>query len=135
MPRILIADDDASIRNMLRDALVSVGYDVIEAGDGEEALRRAREDGPDLILLDFGMPKLHGLECLSRLKGSSDTRNVPVLAVTGFSRMEDRIAASAAGVDGFLPKPLIPRDLIEAVKAFVDPPGTRREFGVGDTGF
>jgi DNA-binding response OmpR family regulator len=128
MARILIADDDESLRDMLRDALVSAGYEVIEAGDGEEALRRVTEDRPDLILLDFGMPKLHGLEALSLLKGSNETKHVPVLAVTGSSGVEDRIAASVAGVDGFIAKPLIPRDLIDAVEAFVGPSGSRGAF-------
>jgi len=121
MAVVLIADDDAAIRAIYAKALTHAGYEVIEATDGEEALERARRDAPDLIILDFSMPKRSGLDCLAELKGDRATREVPVIALTGFSGIENRVAASASGADAFLAKPVEPREVIDAVEAFIGP--------------
>jgi CheY-like chemotaxis protein len=121
MAVVLIADDDAAIRTIYAKALTHAGYDIMEAADGEEALDRARKDAPDLIILDFSMPKRSGLECLAELKADRMTREIPVIALTGFSGIESRVAASASGADAFLAKPVEPRDVIDAVEAFIGP--------------
>jgi len=124
MPRILLAEDDASARGVLRSALLREGYEVLEAGDGETALRLARETLPDLILLDFSMPRLHGLDCLRTLKSGRQTRGIPIIALTGHSNMGVRAEASIAGADAFLAKPAELMDVIAAVEALVrSPPG------------
>jgi len=121
MPLILVAEDDASLRQILCTALLFAGFGVLEAEDGVEALRRTEEEKPDLILMDFGMPKMSGLECTALIKSRPEMRGTPIVAVTGFISIEERAAASVAGVDAFLPKPVDPRDVIAAVEAFVGP--------------
>lgn len=121
MPRILIAEDDDATRDVFRATLTHAGYEVIEAVDGEEALTRAREEKPDLILLDFSMPRMTGLDCLKVLKSEDETRRIPVIAVTAHSEMQYRIDASLAGCDGFLAKPVEPFEIVKVVETFAGP--------------
>lgn len=118
MFRVLIAEDDEATRDMLRTTLTHAGYEIVEAADGEEALAVARQTRPNLVLLDFTMPRLGGLDCLRILKSQPETRGIPIVAVTGHGEIEYRIDASLAGCDGFLAKPVEPGEIVRVVQTF-----------------
>jgi two-component system cell cycle response regulator DivK len=111
MRRILIAEDKATSRELLRTVLEKNGYAVSEAGDGEEALRTARAEVPDLILLDLQMPRRNGYEVLGELRKDKRFVAVPIVAVTASAMQGDREKALAAGFSGYLTKPLSLADL------------------------
>lgn len=112
---ILIADDRPSSRELLRTVLERVGYDVIEAADGEAALEQARSRRPDLILLDLQMPKLDGYEVLAHLRADPAFEKVPVLALTASAMRGDREKILEAGFTDYLSKPAGTEALREAV--------------------
>jgi CheY-like chemotaxis protein len=114
-PLILIADDRASSRELLRTVLERSGYAVIEAADGEAALEEAQNGHPDLILLDMQMPKLDGYGVLARLRAEERFRTLPVLALTASAMSGDREKIMAAGFTDYLSKPAGPELLREAV--------------------
>lgn len=114
-PRVLIVEDDPSIRRGLVDALAFHGYAVSEAADGEAAVRRALEDGPDLVLLDCMLPKQSGLEALRRMRHARPT--LPVILVTALGGEDDRVAGLARGADDYIVKPFSVRELIARVEA------------------
>lgn len=120
--RILIADDRASSRELLRTVLERSGYEVIEAGDGQEALARAREASPDLILLDLQMPKLDGYGVLAELRGDARFRHLPICALTASAMRGDREKILAAGFTDYLSKPAGPELLREAVARLLSHP-------------
>jgi DNA-binding response OmpR family regulator len=122
VPRILVVEDNPATRDIFGTALRHAGYDVLLAGDGETALQTARQEQPDLILLDFSLPKLDGLACLRILKLEEVTKKIPVIAVTAHGQIEYRIQASTAGADGYLAKPVDPREVVAAVEALVGRP-------------
>lgn len=86
MKKILLMDDDTSLRQLYKLELERRGYTVIEAGDGEEGLEKVAFEKPDLILLDIMMPKLDGVATLGRLKVETTTQNIPVVMLTNFGQ-------------------------------------------------
>lgn len=102
---ILIADDRPTSRELLRTVLERVGYSVLEAGDGEEAVEQARIHLPDLILLDLQMPKLDGYAALEQIRALPGFDKVPVLALTASAMRGDREKIMAAGFTDYLSKP------------------------------
>jgi CheY-like chemotaxis protein len=115
-PLILIADDRASSRELLRTVLERAGYDVIEAEDGEVAVERARTGSPDLILLDLQMPKLDGYGVLAALRADERFRTLPVLALTASAMSGDREKILESGFTDYLSKPAGPDKLRESVE-------------------
>jgi CheY-like chemotaxis protein len=113
--RILIADDRASSRELLRLVLARAGYEVIEAEDGIDALERARAANPDLILLDLQMPRLDGYGTLAELRREERFRTLPILALTASAMRGDREKILAAGFTDYLSKPAGPDQLRETV--------------------
>ncbi len=105
-PRVLITDDNPTNVRILRARLAGEGYDIVTAGDGEEALAVARETRPDLILLDVMMPKLDGLEVCRRLKAMPDFPFTPIIIVTAMTDAKDVVAGLEAGADEHLGKPV-----------------------------
>jgi two-component system cell cycle response regulator DivK len=118
--RILVVEDNPLNLKLVRDVLQFAGYDVIEAKSGEEGLRVAQQDPPDLVLMDLQLPGIDGTETLRRLRQGSLGRDVPVVAVTAFAMAEDRERASLAGFDGFVEKPISVRELPGQVEAFIN---------------
>lgn len=116
---ILIADDNADNRTILEARLASKGYALVSACDGEEALARAREHKPDLILLDIMMPKLSGYEVCQRLKSQESTRAIPILMVTALNETGDIEKAVSAGCDDFLTKPVNHLELKTRVRSLL----------------
>ncbi|HLF92097.1 MAG TPA: HD domain-containing phosphohydrolase [Planctomycetota bacterium] len=117
--RILIVDDEAIHRRFMRKALVSQGYWVQEAADGQEALDTVAAAPPDLILLDLQMPRLDGFEVCARLKADPLTRLLPIVIVTSLDQLPDRIRALDLGVDDFLNKPVNVTELRTRVRALL----------------
>jgi DNA-binding response OmpR family regulator len=118
-PRILLVDDDAAVRSAVSGALAGEGYDVDCLGDAEEALRQALAAPPSLVLLDVTMPRLDGWELCEILRRQSQTRDVPVLFLTGRTDVRDRITAMQVGGTDFISKPFHARDLRAKVRALV----------------
>ena len=118
--RILVVEDNPLNLKLVRVVLQPAGYDVIEAQSGEEALRVAQEDPPDLVLMDLQLPGIDGTETLHRLRQGPLARDVPVIAVTAFAMAEDRQRAALAGFDGYVEKPISVRELPGQIEAFLD---------------
>jgi two-component system cell cycle response regulator DivK len=117
--RILVVEDNPLNLKLVRVVLQPAGYDVIQAQSGEEALRVAQEDPPDLVLMDLQLPGIDGTETLHRLRQGPLARDVPVVAVTAFAMAEDRERAALAGFDGFVEKPISVRDLPGQIETFL----------------
>ena len=123
---ILIVDDDASIRRLIATTLEDVsGYRMSEAGDGEEAVRRARDVQPSIVFLDIDMPRLNGIETCRRLKSEPSTADATVVMLTGDSEIEAEKEARRAGADLFLTKPFSPLHLLRLVDRLGDRPPQR----------
>jgi two-component system, cell cycle response regulator DivK len=118
-PTVLVADDNPDQRALYVDILTHAGYVVIEARDGAEAIQRAREDRPALILMDVTMPGTSGWNAVRALRDQLETQSIPVITITGLSATRDRDASFAAGCDAYLSKPVSPRRLLEEVRRFV----------------
>lgn len=118
--RILVVEDNPLNLKLVRDVLQFAGYDVVEAKSGEEGLRVAQQDPPDLVLMDLQLPGIDGTETLRRMREGSIGRDVPVVAVTAFAMAEDRERASRAGFDGFVEKPISVRELPATIEAFLE---------------
>jgi DNA-binding response OmpR family regulator len=112
--RILIVDDEVSIRNLVRSYLESEGYNVLEADNGEKAVRLTREQSPDLVVLDVGMPLLDGIEALREIRTFSD---VYVVMLTARAEEVDKLIGLSVGADDYLTKPFSPRELVARIKA------------------
>ena len=115
--RVLIVDDDRSLREALRRALVLGGYDTVSAANGREALAQVAEASPDALVLDIGLPDLDGLEVCRRLRG--DGNRVPVLMLTARDAIEDRIDGLDAGADDYLVKPFDVGELKARLRALL----------------
>jgi len=114
--KILIADDDPDIRDVLKITLSEENYDVIEAGNGEEALAAINLKTPDLVLLDYQMPILNGMEVCKMIKKDILLRHLPVLMVTGKGEISDRIDGLDSGADDYIVKPFEPRELLARIR-------------------
>jgi CheY-like chemotaxis protein len=116
---ILLAEDDRILRKAGEATLKKKGYTVIAAVDGEDALAKAREHKPDLILLDVIMPKLQGFEVLASLKRDSSTRDIPVIMLSNLQEESDIRKAADAGALGYLVKSNVQLDTLTAKVAEV----------------
>jgi len=114
--KILIVEDIAMNRRLIRDILTYHGYEVIEAENGEEAVRIAREQKPDLIIMDLQMPVMNGYEAIKVLKSDPVTKNIKILAVTSFAMAGDREKALETGADDYISKPINTRELPKVVE-------------------
>lgn len=103
--KILVVDDVEFNRDLIVQLLAD-DYQVIEAADGEEGVRRAVQDKPDLILMDLGLPLLDGWEATRKLKAHSESKHIPVIAITSHAMVGDELKAREAGCDEYLAKPI-----------------------------
>ncbi len=117
--RILVVEDQEDNRAILRDLLQSVGYELIEAVNGEEALSMAVKHKPDLILMDIQLPVVDGYEATRRIKAEPALKGIPVIAVTSYALSGDEEKAREAGCDDYVTKPFSPRDLLAKVQAYL----------------
>lgn len=118
---ILIIDDDADIRDVVRIALVQAGFQTQDAGDGRDGLAAVARIKPDLVVLDIGLPEMDGLEVCRTVRVTSD---VPILFLTAQGDEIDRIVGLEMGADDYLAKPFSPRELVARVKAILRRGGT-----------
>lgn len=124
MTTILIVDDDRAMVGMVAALLGEEGYDVATAYDGEQAIRRHRDDQPDLVVLDRRLPRVDGDEVCRQIRASGDT---PILMLTGEKGSEERAKLLDAGADDYLEKPFAPKELRARVRALLRRGGgTRR---------
>lgn len=106
MKKVLVADDKATSRELVRTVLEKCGYEVFEAADGVEALERARELHPDLIILDLHMPGVGGIGVVRELRLDAQFASTPIMALTASAMQGDQERALSAGFTGYLSKPI-----------------------------
>ncbi|MEW5928581.1 MAG: response regulator [Gemmatimonadota bacterium] len=121
---VLLVEDNEDNRTVYRTILEHFGYEVIEARNGEDGVRMAREDRPDLILMDISIPLIDGWEATKILKGDPETSTIPIIALTAHALATDRAKAQEVGCDGYLAKPCEPRRVVAEVEKFI---GSGRE--------
>jgi two-component system phosphate regulon response regulator PhoB len=115
--RLLIVEDDASLAELLQFHFTREEFDVVHTPDGEEALLLARERTPDIVLLDWMVEGLSGIEVCRRLRRSPETQNVPIIMLTARGEEEDRVRGLETGADDYVTKPFSPRELVARVGA------------------
>lgn len=125
-PLVLLVEDYADAREMYSEYLEYSGFDVVQAANGREALQRAAERAPDIVLMDLSLPVMDGWEATRRLKADPRTAAVPVVALTGHALAGISEGARQAGCDAFITKPCLPDDLVTAIRRVLDEHGARR---------
>jgi CheY-like chemotaxis protein len=123
---VLLVEDNEDNRTVYRTILEHFGYQVIEARNGEEGVRIARERLPDLILMDISIPVIDGWEATRILKEGETTSHIPIIALTAHALAADRAKAEVVGCDGYLAKPCEPRRVVAEVERFI---GAGKEVG------
>jgi len=119
-PLVLLAEDFEDARELYRDYLEYSGFTVETATNGREAIDRALELMPDLILMDASMPVLDGWQATKELKANAATKHIPILALTAHAFDDARQEAKSVGCDGFVTKPCLPDDLVAKVRATLE---------------
>lgn len=119
-PRVLLVDDYPDAREMYAEYLDFSGFAVIEAANGMEALQRAADTQPDIILMDLSLPVMDGWEATRRLKADKRTEHIPVVALTGHALAGISEGAKRAGCDAFVTKPCLPEDLVKEIRKVLD---------------
>ena len=116
-PRILVVEDDPAVRLSLRLAGQKEGFEVAEAADGEEALLRIAEIRPDVVLLDWMLPLVSGIEVCRQIRRAPQTRTLPVIMLTARGEEADRVRGLNSGADDYIVKPFSPSELVARVRA------------------
>lgn len=117
--RILIVEDESAIREMVGFALGRAGFDMVEAEDASAAQERIAEQLPDLILLDWMLPGISGIDLARRLKRDDFTKAIPIILLTARGEEDDKISGLEAGADDYVTKPFSPRELMARIKAVI----------------
>ena len=124
MPKILLVEDQKVIRDSLSRRLQRRDYEVIVAVNGEQGVRMAQSEAPDLILMDMGLPVLDGWEATRQLKAAPATRSIPIIAVTAHTTAADRDKAFEAGCDEFVAKSIDFAQLMLRIRGLLGKPAT-----------
>jgi len=114
--RILVVDDDPDIRDVLKLTLAEENYTILEAEDGEEALKIINSRPLDLVILDYKIPKLDGRQVLRRVKDDLLLRHLPIIMLTGKGELEDKVGGLDAGADDYITKPFEPKELLARIR-------------------
>ena len=128
-PAVLVVDDEAAIRDMMRFALEQAGMHVQSAANAHEALLSISEKRPDIILMDWMMPGVSGIELTRRLRKDSYSKDIPIIMLTARVTEDDKVAGLDAGTDDYVIKPFSPRELIARIRAVL-----RRSSPVDESG-
>ena len=115
--KILVVEDDKDLISLIKFNLKSEGFNVLLSPNGEDGLFTAKEEKPDLILLDWMLPILSGIEVLQRLKNNKDTKSIPVIFITAKGEENDKIRGLNSGADDYIVKPFSTKELIARIKA------------------
>jgi DNA-binding response OmpR family regulator len=118
--RILLADDDPGLRRLIGTTLGTEDFEVLHAVDGEEALRVARQQHPELVLLDVNMPKLDGFQVCQYLKADPETSGIKIVMITARATDDDRARGREVGADDYFIKPFSPIQLLNKVYALLE---------------
>lgn len=124
MARVLVIEDNAANMRLATFLLESEGHVVLSAADAEIGLTIARDDNPDLVLMDIQLPGMDGLQATALLKGDAATRDIPVVALTALAMKGDEERIRAAGCDGYIAKPLAYRNFLTVVNAHLGAAGS-----------
>jgi two-component system, cell cycle response regulator DivK len=119
-PLVLVVEDYQDAREMYAAYLQFSGFDVAEATNGEEAIEKAKELIPDIVLMDLALPRMDGWEATRRLKGDERTRHIPIVALTGHALAGHAEGARQAGCDAFVTKPCLPDALVAEINKLLD---------------
>lgn len=117
--KILIVEDNEVNRLLMKDILAYQGFEIIEAANGADGLKMAKECRPDLILMDMQMPVMDGFAAVSLLKAASETRDIKIICITSFAMKGDRERILQAGCDDYVAKPIDTRDFPKLVKRYL----------------
>jgi two-component system phosphate regulon response regulator PhoB len=134
-PNVLVVDDEVAIRDMIQYALEKAGMTVQTASDAHEALLRISESRPDIILMDWMMPGVSGLDLTRRLRKDAYTEDIPIIMLTAKVTEDDRVAGLEAGTDDYVIKPFSPRELLARIRAVMrrsNPADDKGQLVVGD---
>ena len=115
-PLVLIVEDEADLRHLYAQQLILSGFDVLEAGNGQDAIDTVSSQSPDVVVMDLSLPIVDGWEATRRLKADDRTAHIPVVALTGHDGSGELQRATNAGCDWFVPKPCPPDALITEVR-------------------
>ncbi len=116
---ILVVEDQEDNRQIIRDLLSTLDYELVEAENGAEALAAVVKQRPDLILMDIQMPIMDGYEATRRIKADPATKDIPIIAVTSYALTGDEQKARDSGCDDYIPKPYSPRQLLAKIRQFL----------------
>jgi len=133
--RILVVEDESAIREMVRFPLNKAGFEVTEADDAVAAQDHIADALPDLILMDWMLPGMSGLDLARRLKREDYTREIPIIMLTARGEEDDRVGGLEAGADDYVTKPFSPRELVARIKAVLrraQPDGEEEQIDVGE---
>ena len=119
LTKVLIVDDDSDIRDVLKITLTQEGYDVIEAPDGQEGLKLAQTKNPDLVIVDFKMPKMDGKQVCHQLKKDILLSHMPIIMLTGKGEVADKVGGLNAGADDYIVKPFEPEELVARIRMII----------------
>ena len=118
-PKILLVEDDANLVELIRYNLDKEGFDVVTTPDGEEALVLAEEERPDVVVLDWMIANLSGIEVCRRLRRAPETASLPIIMLTARAEEGDRVRGLETGADDYVTKPFSPRELVARVRALL----------------
>jgi len=118
--RVLVVDDEKEVCHLIKDMLENKGYEALTAYDGEEGLKKAVAEHPNLVLLDVMLPGIDGFEVLDRLKRDSNTRSLPVLMVSAKRDSDSLFKARDLGSDDYITKPFTVQELLKAVVMYIN---------------
>jgi CheY-like chemotaxis protein len=118
--QVMVVDDDDMNREIIEAFLVSEGYEVVLAHNGRQALTLLQAQRPALVLLDVRMPDMNGYEVCQQIKGNPQTRQIPVVMVTGYDSDEEKQRGQQAGTDAFMSRPFDGDDLLSLVNSLID---------------
>ena len=117
--RILVVEDDRLSLTVLRQLLTAQGYEILHSSEGWDGINRARNEQPDLIVMDINLPDISGLDATLLLKKDDQTKNIPVIAVTAFVTPADKANALSSGCDAYIAKPVNMSNLLGTVETFL----------------
>jgi len=117
MAKVLIVDDDMTLRELYEERMKAEGYTIISASDGEEAIEKTTKEKPDVILLDIMMPKINGIDVMKMLREKDETKGIPIIILTALIQEIDKIKDMMKPTDGYLVKSeIMPKDVVDKVK-------------------